>query len=367
MSSGSRGQTGSFALPRSVIRWIFAGLLFSSCLVIVISVFSGVSLSNLASIGYLPFGLAAVASAAGLLVGVLRFRTVARGLARDPGLGLGGLGNVKLASHFLTLTTPSTTAGFLLSSAWLSRRGVSRGNAMWIAYFEMLIQIYVSSTLVLVAAFYALSKGAIMMASTLALISVSLTVAYSALFLVPALRGGVLPRHLFRVAARVIGEARSARIERSVQQDSAGFSLAARAMLSRRYLPLVCKTIGLTVVEAVLSGLALWFIIVSAGLKIDVFSSTLVAYSAIAIGAVPVSVGGSGVTELAMKYYLASVYGFSSWAAIVLWRVASYQVILGICGIAFFILMRRAMKSIAEMPRREPTRTIIASDSTLWQ
>lgn len=134
--------------------------------------------------------------------------------------------------------------------------------------------------------------------------------------------------------------------------DARSFSSAARALLRRESLPLVAKTVALTVVEALLSGLALWFVIAAAGLKIDVLSSTLAAYSVIGIGTLPVSIGGSGVTELVMKYYLSAVYGFSPWAAIVLWRIASYQVLLAVSGIAFLFLMRRALNSASNTPQR---------------
>jgi uncharacterized protein (TIRG00374 family) len=327
------------------------GLALSSVVVLTISLFSGVSLLDFATIGLLPFALAAAASIAGLLVSVLRFRMVARGFTKDPRLKLDGIGNVKLASEFLALTTPSDVGGFLLSTAWLSRKGVQRGDALWIGYFEMLVQAYVSSALEGIAAAYALSKGATMIASTLALVSASTAIAYTVVFLIPALRGVTLPHSAFRLAARIVGQARADRLEKGATQDARRFSSAARVLLRGESLPLVAKTVGLTVVEALLSGLALWFVMAAAGLKIDVLSSTLAAYSVIAIGALPVSIGGAGVTELVMKYYLSAVYGFSPWAAIVLWRIASYQVLLAVSGVAFLFLMRRALHSASSPPQ----------------
>jgi glycosyltransferase 2 family protein len=361
MPSSRTEPTTGFQLTGSAMRWMAVGLIISSAVVVIISVFSGVSLSDFATIGILPFGLAAAASVAELLIGVVRFRMVAKGVAKNPRLNLDGISNVKLASEFLSLTTPSYTGGFLLSTAWLSKRGVEHGDAVWIGYFEILIQVYVSSAVEGVAAAYALSKGAVMIASTLTAVSLCSALAFTAIFLIPGLRGVTLPHSIFRLAARVVGPARAKRLERGAQKDTRKFSSAARALLHRESLPLVAKTVGLTVVEALLSGLALWFVIVAAGLKIDVFSSTLVAYSVIAIGTLPISIGGSGITELVMKYYLFSVYGFSSWAAIVLWRIASYQVLLGVSGIAFLILMRRAMSSAPNTPTREAREIAVAN------
>ncbi|MDA4117169.1 MAG: flippase-like domain-containing protein [Thaumarchaeota archaeon] len=314
----------------------------SSFFVIVISFLSGISLSDFATIGYLPFALAAAASIAGLGVGVLRFRVVVDALANRPSLSLGDFGRAKLASQFLALTTPSTTGGFFLTTAWLSRKGIDAGRAVWIGYFEMLVQIYVSSALQLAAAAYALSRGAVIIASAITVVALVLAVGFTVIFVIPGLRGINLPPRVFQLAARVVGKRRAERLETTLKEGALNFSSAARATVSKNSLPLVAKAVGLTLVEAALSGLALWFVMVSAGLKIDVFSSTLMAFGAVAIGALPVSVGGSGITEMALKYYLASVYGFSSWAAIVLWRIASYQVLLAISGIGLLLLVRRA-------------------------
>jgi hypothetical protein len=46
------------------------------------------------------------------------------------------------------------------------------------------------------------------------------------------------------------------------------------------------------------------------------------------------------------------VYGFSSWAAVVLWRVASFQVVLGVSGIAFLLLVHRATKPAPKVTQR---------------
>jgi uncharacterized membrane protein YbhN (UPF0104 family) len=62
----------------------------------------------------------------------------------------------------------------------------------------------------------------------------------------------------------------------------------------------------------------------------------------VAIAQIPVTIGGAGITELTMKSYLTAIYGFASWAPIVLWRIATYQVLLAVTGIVFLFFMRKA-------------------------
>jgi putative flippase GtrA len=104
----------------------------------------------------------------------------------------------------------------------------------------------------------------------------------------------------------------------------------------------VVKAVALTIIEDFLAGAALWVVLNGSGLKIDPVSSTLAAYGVVAVAQIPVTIGGAGITELTMKSYLTTVYGFSAWAPIVLWRIATYQVLLAITGIVFMLFIRKA-------------------------
>ncbi len=106
--------------------------------------------------------------------------------------------------------------------------------------------------------------------------------------------------------------------------------------------PCVVKAVLLTIVEDFCAGAALWIVLNAAGLKIDIVSSTITAYGVVAIAQIPVTIGGAGVTELTMKSYLTTVYNFVTWAPIVLWRIATYQVLLAVTGIVFVFFVRKA-------------------------
>jgi glycosyltransferase 2 family protein len=333
-------------ISKSAIRWIAVGLFVSSSILAIISVFSGVSFSDLTRLGYLPFALAAMFCFAKLLVQVVRFRTIVTGFARDPRPDLGGAAIARMGSEFVAQSTPSMVGGEFLRAAWLSGKGVVGGKALWIGYFEVVLEVYVSSALGLISAAYAFSRGATAIASTILVVVSLLVVGYSVFFLVPAFRGiPKIPRRLFRFAGLFIGGPRAARLEKTVQEGSVNFSLAARATLKKEALPTILYALGLTVIQALLSGAALWIILNAAGLRIDLLSATLVAYGATAIAALPVSIGGSGLTELAVAAYLSTVYGFTSWAAVVLWRIASFQVVLVVTGVAFLLLVRKTTRT----------------------
>ncbi len=345
---------------KSVLRWVAVGVALSSAVVIAITIFSGVSWSDLERLGYLPFGLAAAASVARLLVQTLRFRVIASGLADDPKPDLRGVAIARMSSEFIAMSTPSEVGGPVLRAAWLSGKGVEGGKSLWIGYFEVLIEVYVGAGFGLIAAAYALSRGAVVIGSTIAVIATVLVIGYTLVFVVPALKSLKVPHRVFSLASLLLGAPRARALYVRAVVGSLNFSLAARAIMNRRTLPVVVKAVGLTILEDFLEGTALWLVLNAAGLHIDIFSSTIAAFGVLTIAALPVSIGGSGITELTMAAYLLSVYGFSSWTAIVLWRIASFQVVLAVSGVAFLQFTRKATgatKASSVEPKEPPRET----------
>jgi len=342
--SGDEKTTSEYQLPKSVIKWAALGLLLTSAVVIAISILSGVKSSDLTKLGYLTFALAVGVSASRLLVQILRFRVITLGLAGDPKPDLSGLALTRVASEFVSLSTPATSMGVFIRTAWLKGKGIDGGRALSIGYFEVLIEIYVGAGLALIAAVYALSRGAVAIGSTIFLIATVLIVGYTVVFIIPALKGIKVPHFVFTFSRYLVGGPRAEDLYLRAVVGSLNFSLSARAIVSRSALPVVIKAVGLTIIEDFLAGAALWIILNASGLKIDLISSTLTAYGVVAIAQIPVTIGGAGITEFTMKSYLTTVYGFSSWAPIVLWRIATYQVLLAITGIVFIFFIRKATR-----------------------
>jgi uncharacterized membrane protein YbhN (UPF0104 family) len=342
--------TGGFKLPRSVIKWVAAGLVLSSAVVIVISLYSGVKFSDFESIGYLTFGLAAAASVARLLVQIVRFRVITRGLAGNPKLDMSGLASTRVSSEFISISTPASSTGVFLRTAWLAGKGVTGGTALWIGYFEVLIEVYVGVGLGIAAGVYLILEDAVVLGTTIFVIALVLVGVYTVLFIVPARRAIKVPHFVFKVAEYLVGGPRATSLYLRAVVGSLNFSLSARAILTRGTLPVMLKAVALTIIEDLLGGAALWFVLNAAGLKIDLISATIAAYGVATLAQLPVTIGGAGVSEVTMQAYLTAIYGFSSWASVVIWRVATYQVLLATTGIVFLFFVRKNTKR-AEKPR----------------
>jgi uncharacterized membrane protein YbhN (UPF0104 family) len=224
---------------------------------------------------------------------------------------------------------------------------VEGGKALWIGYFEVLIEIYVGAGLAIIAAAYAFVKGAVFLGSTIAAIALVLIVGYTVIFIVPARRAIKVPHFVFRIAEFLVGGPRAEDLYVRAVVGSLNFSLSARAILTRGTLPVLLKAVFLTIIEDVCAGVALWLVLNTAGLKIDPLSSTVAVLGVATVAQVPVSIGGAGIVELTMQAYLIAIYGFSSWPAVIIWRVASYQVLLALTGIVFLLFVRKTTKQQA--------------------
>ncbi len=336
------------------------GLALSSTFVIAISFFSGVTLSDFAAFGLLPFVVAGALSSLRLLVQVLRYRVTVFGLSGVPRSNFKDLTIVRVGSEFVSLTTPSLIGGVVVRAAWLAQRGVDSGRAFWIAYFEVLLDVYVGSAFALAASVYAFSKGATIIGSTIAAIVIFQLALYTTIFLIPALRGiHAFPKFFFKISQYFVGGNKSKILEEKVNRASRTFSLSARSILRHDALPIVLKALALTLVDALLLGLSLWIILTRSGLNtISLPLAAVVSFGVSTIAFLPISIGGSGVAEFAMHTYLSDVMGFASWASVIIWRIVSFQLLLIPTGIAFIVLLRK-------VTRQKPADTDTLSEASV--
>ena len=336
------GASTGIRLPGSTERWIVAGVSVSSVVLIAISLSSGVTLSELEGPGYVFAGLAVLAVLAKLLVQVLKFRVIAGGLAKDSITDFRGVATARVGSEFVALTTPSFIGGEFVRAAWLSRKGVEAGRALWIGFVEICVDVYVGSAMSLIAAWVAFARGAATVAWLIVIVVVPIMAGYAVFILMFARRGVRLPSVTRWLLAHLVGKSRGEHLASRLQEWADDFSSAARAT-GRQSAATILLAVCLSLVQALFSGLTLWLLLTPRN-SIDIPSSVLAVFGVQALASVPVTVGGSGISELGLQWYLSTVYGFSSWATVVLWRLVSYQVVEVLTGGAFVLLLTKGMK-----------------------
>jgi glycosyltransferase 2 family protein len=336
------GSPGSISLPKSTERWIVVGVSVSSAVLIIISLSSGVTLAELEGPGYFFVGLAVLAVFAKLSVQVLKFRVIAGGLTAGSKTDFSGAATARIGSEFVALTTPSYIGGEFVRAAWLARKGVEPGRALWIGFVEICIDVYVGSAVSLVAAWVAFARGATAVASLIAIVILPIMAGYTIFLLILSRKGVRIPSVILWLLSHLVGKSRAGHLVARLQGLADEFSAAAKAT-GRQSMPTIVVAVWISLVQALISGLILWFLLVPEN-AIDPISAVLSVFAVQALASVPVTVGGSGISELGLQWYLSTVYGFSSWATVVLWRLISYQLVEVLAGFSFVWLLNRGMK-----------------------
>lgn len=315
-------------------RLIPVGVALSVVILVLISVGTGVSWTDITAVGLRTFALAAGAALVRLGLQGLRFHVYVRGTLPTALLPASTSVRVRAGSEFVALATLPYIGDELVRIAWLRRRGVSTGGAAWLAYTELFSDVVVTSILALVAAVYALALGGFGVGILVAvLVAPILTV--HLLVVVWAARGKVFqPLALFALVSRVLGPTRGNRIAQSIADTLTQFSGTSRTFFTRTNVAAVVAGFALTAGIATLPGLALWLTFTAFGVRLTLWDTILVSHASGALANLPITLGGSGLGELGANLYTSTVYGVTHWPGVVTWRIATFHVPLIATGLA---------------------------------
>jgi len=243
------------------------------------------------------------------------------------------------ASEFFALTTLPFMADEAVRTWLLTERGEQPAKAFWIAFVEMLLDIMVGASIAFAAGLYALTTN-VYLGLTILLIS-AFQLALTAVFiLVVRNRGGV----------RFLGSLPlPSRLRSWVLKSLGDMGLVYGGLFSRGTARTAAWLLISTSIVMVGPALQLYQMLGYSGLH--GFSASLFTFHAgNALGVLPLTVGGAGLTEAGVYLYLREVYGIDSAATAVQWRLATYHLSLIISGILLAV-------TIGKMRRSEPSKT----------
>ncbi|MEN3048386.1 MAG: lysylphosphatidylglycerol synthase domain-containing protein [Candidatus Caldarchaeales archaeon] len=307
-----------------------AGAAVAVAVLLALSRASGVDLSDLYSVPPHLLGFSLAVAVLRLASQALRFYLIVGAVGRVS-VGLREAIVMRGASEFFALTTVPFVADEAARAAMLARRGERPMAAFWIATAELVVDVAVSAPLAAVAGLYAAAVGswaiasAVLAVSVLQLAGVSLLTSYAG-------REGqgsqgrfsvLLPPAIRRRMSDGVAEMRRVLGSLADPGSLPRTAAVATASLAVATLP--------SVVLAALSG------DLSAEGLIRALFSTMAGN---ALGVLPVSVGGAGVTEAGVFLYASGVYGISDWEAVLRWRLLTYYLTLAMTGalLALYLL-----------------------------
>ncbi|MDE1862593.1 MAG: flippase-like domain-containing protein [Thaumarchaeota archaeon] len=326
------------AIPVSIIPFLIIAATFN------------VSLANLLAVGMVPFIGAAVCMALKLFTQGLKFNYLVRKFLGPVDAGWRTV-SVRMGSEFVTSTTPSFVGGELVRIMWLNKKGIAIGKASYVTIVEIVTEVLVAGIFAIAAAAFSFTYGAYVVGIAILAVSLPITGVWASLFFLSSKRTFQVPSLISRLASRV-GK------ERAVQYiDKTNLWMKDICDMSRetRHNQQIRKAFGVSLLISVFTwgfyGLSFMIIANGAGYAINFLHSLMATMAANAVGNLPVTIGGSGLTEFTVWAYLGHLNTLSyvaakdsmQWNIIIAWRIATYHVGL---VISWLFLMKVVYPSI---------------------
>lgn len=326
------------AIPVSIIPFLIIAFTFN------------VSLANILAVGMIPFAVAAFAMACKLFTQGLKFNYLVKKLLGPVDVNWRTI-SVRIGSEFVTSTTPSFVGGELVRIMWLNKKGVPVGKASYVTIVEIVTEVLVSGILAISAAAFSFVYGAYAVAIAILAVSLPVTGVWATLFFLSSKRTFQVPSLIYNIAKK-IGKERSLKY-----LDKTNLWMKEICDMSRetRNNKQIKKAFAVSMIISAFTwsfyGISFMVIANGAGYAIDFIHSLMATMAANAVGNLPITIGGSGLTEFTIWAYLGHLNTLTyeaaknsmQWNIIIAWRIATYHVGL---VISWLFLMKVVYPSI---------------------
>ncbi|HJU13534.1 MAG TPA: lysylphosphatidylglycerol synthase transmembrane domain-containing protein [Candidatus Nitrosotalea sp.] len=326
------------AIPVSIVPFLIIAATFN------------VSLANLFAVGMVPFIGAAIAMALKLLTQGLKFNYLVRKFLGPIDANWRTV-SVRIGSEFVTSTTPSFVGGELVRIMWLNKKGVPVGKASYVTIVEIVTEVLVSGIFAIAAAAFSFTYGAYVVGIAILAVSLPITGVWASLFFLSSKRTFQVPTWISSTAKKFGKERAGQYIDKTNLWMKEICDMSRETRHNKQIKKAFVVSLIISVFTWSLYGLSFMIIANGAGYVISFFHSLMATMAATAMGNLPVTIGGSGLTEFAIWAYIghlntltyAAAKGSLQWNIIIAWRIATYHVGL---VISWLFLMKVVYPSI---------------------
>lgn len=329
------------------MNWRLIAVLVSFLPVILLFSFSPVSVTDIFSVGIAPFIAAVLFSLAKVFLQAYRFKYFVDQFLGYKVASSFKLISVRIGSEFVTNTTPSYIGGEIVRIAWLTKNKVPAGIAAWITTMEIIADVFVGTILALFAGVIALYNGAILIGTIIILISLFIFGFWVIVVILSAHYNIQLPKVITRIVRRFLSQERSDKIINYTNSAISDLCTMSRENFnSRRTIKIFF--VGMVLTFFAFACLGASFLVLGGLIESDLglYDSILATAASTELGSLPITVGGSGLTEIGLWAYVSGLNNLPSLNdvlkdshldIIISWRIASYHIPL---IIMWLVLMR---------------------------
>ena len=244
--------------------------------------------------------------------------------------------SVRIGSEFVTNTTPSYVGGELVRIAWLTKNKVPVGIATWIATMEIIADVFVGTILALFAGLIALYNGAILIGTIIILISSLIFGFWLIVVIFSAYYNIQLPKFMTKIIRRFLSNQRADTVINYTNSAISDLCTMSRENFnSKRTIKIFFVGIVITFLAFVCLGASFLVLGVVVESNLELYKSILATAASTELGSLPITIGGSGLTELGLWAYISGLDHLPSiddvlqdvhLDVIISWRIATYHI-----------------------------------------
>lgn len=320
------------AIAASVVPFLFLFIL------------TPVSPEDVFSVGVIPFICSVGAVMVRILLQAYRFRYFIKHFIGPNLSSTGKIMEARMAGEFVTQTTPSYVGGEIVRIAWLVKKGVSTGDAAWVATTEIIADVFAGTILAFIAGALALFHGGTFIGIVVILVTIPTFSFWFLVVLFSAHRNIQLPHFATRLLQRFLSTERSLRIVTSTNIALSDLCKMSRTHFkSRKSVKVFSVGIAMTFVAFLFQGVSFFVLANAVHEHIGLLESFMATSASTALATLPITIGGSGLAELGIWAYISNLGGIPHFAdilndsqlsVVIAWRIATYHiplVIMWIC------------------------------------
>lgn len=340
------------------MNWRLVAIPVSIVPFVIIFLTTNVSPQDIFAVGLVPFVAAAIAAITRIMLQAYRLKYFIRKFIGHDIASTGKTMAARLAGDFVTYTTPSYVGGEFVRIAWMSKQGLPPGKAAWVATMEIIADVFAVTILGFIAGSIAIMRGGTTIGITVILLALPTFLFWFLVVLYSAKRNIRVPMFLVRIVERFAQKKAEHYIGQANKALGDLCTMSRENFASSKMIKPFVVGLGITFASYVAYGVSFLVLAETIGSGLGLFDSLMAVAASNVVGNLPITIGGSGLTELGIWAYvsnLSSIPDFDTIAqdsklnVIIAWRIASYHVPLVIMWIAIMKL------AIGKKPA-EPTR-----------
>jgi hypothetical protein len=256
---------------------------------------------------------------------------------------------VRIGSEFVTMTTPMFVGGEVVRIYWMNRRGMAASKASWLGIFEIVTEVLAAGVLSILAGVVAIVAGYTVIGTIVLGTSIPVVGIWTVLFFLTSKRTFQVPQVFANTILRFRKEKGQQYLDKTNQWMTDVCVMTRENFRSPAAKKAFAVSFLISLASWMIFGISFMLISFGGERTITAIESILAVMAGNAIGNMPITVGGSGLTEFGTWAYLSHLNEFKlelpqdsvEWDTIIAWRIATYQLPI---PIAWFLLMKMALR-----------------------